>query len=220
MNLRFLSTPFRVILIYFLIITISALELHNEFISILPNNTIVLNCTVGSAFSQDFAGKSLLSGNYVYMFSNASVLPDGLGLTTAGRLSGRCEKEGNYSFGVTMTASGLVSTVVGATYRLMILPNTNQVLLPNAYVGIPYTARMTMNNRQQTGGTWVARGIPSWLNFDSMAQTVSGIPQVQGNFTFEIGYNSPGGYTETSFLLRVVPNLLSIIPKMIEVNVG
>lgn len=118
-----------------------------------------------------------------------------------------------------MNATGSNLAVVNVTYGLAILPSAAQTVLPNAYVGIPYSAKMT-SNKQADNGIWSAKGIPGWLRFDSSTQTISGVPVSEGNSIFSIGYNSSSGYTETSFIIQTVPNSLTIIPRTIEIYYG
>lgn len=59
-------------------------------VTIVPNNSVKLNCTVGSPFSLQFSGRSILPGISNFRFNNVSNLPSGLSLTSSGLLSGTC----------------------------------------------------------------------------------------------------------------------------------
>lgn len=97
------------------------------------------------------------------------------------------------------------------SYRLTILPAVERFSLPNGFVGIPYSSRITLNQRG-SNGIWMRWNIPSWLIFNSATQIISGTPPSAGNYSFSIGYNSSIGLTNSSFILTILPNTLEIIP--------
>lgn len=75
-----------------------------------------------------------------------------------------------------MNANNNASLVTNSTYRYSIIANPNQISLPQAYIGIPYTAKVSLNI-QQPNGIWSAKNMPTWLSFNSSSQTIYGIPQ-------------------------------------------
>ena len=74
-----------------------------------------------------------------------------------------------------MNANGNSNLMTNSTYRFSIIANPNQIILPPAYIGIPYTAKVSLSV-QQPNGIWSAKNMPSWLSFNSSSQTIYGIP--------------------------------------------
>ena len=75
-----------------------------------------------------------------------------------------------------MNSNGNSNLLTNSTYSLSIIANSNQIILPEAYIGIPYTAKVSLNT-QQLNGIWSAKNMPTWLSFNSSSQTIYGIPE-------------------------------------------
>lgn len=146
--------------------------------------------TAGTTYSQAL---SAAGGTAPYTFAvTTGALPAGLGLSSAGVLSGTPTASGSFGFTVTATDSRNASPATGnRAYTLvvavpaLILPATT---LPGGASGQAYSA--TIN--QATGGvapyTYAvsAGALPDGIRLDSATGVLSGTPTVVGDYAFTL----------------------------------
>ena len=119
---------------------------------------------------------------------SAGSLPSGVTLNAAtGVISGTPGAEGSFSFTVTATSSGVSTTKAFGFSVYAPLTIVSTPARRNAIVGAVYSDRLVA-----TGGPlpaiWTLAGgsFPAGITFDAATATVSGVPSVEGTFTFSV----------------------------------
>ncbi|MBI4811173.1 MAG: putative Ig domain-containing protein, partial [Ignavibacteriales bacterium] len=150
------------------------------------------NGTVGTPYSQTITASG---GTAPYSFNLTSgTLPNGLGLSSSGVLSGTPTEGGGFSF--TVTATDAQGCTGSKSYTLTIdCPTITLSSLPNGTVGIAYSQTITASNGTAPYTFAVTSGIvPSGLSLSSSG-VLSGTPTAVGNFTFTVTATDVQGCT-------------------------
>ncbi|MBI4548082.1 MAG: putative Ig domain-containing protein [Ignavibacteriae bacterium] len=150
------------------------------------------NGTVGSSYNQTITASG---GTAPYSFNLTSgTLPDGIGLSSSGILSGTPTETGSFTF--TITATDAQGCSGSKSYSLTIdCPVITLSSLSNGTVGIPYSQTITASNGTPpytfsvTGGT-----LPTGLSLSSSG-VLSGTPTTEGTFTFTVTATDAQGCT-------------------------
>lgn len=161
---------------------------------------------IGTAYSQTLQA----SGGVLpltWNLSGAAPLPPGLGLSSAGVISGTPTANGTYPFSVTVTDS----TQNTVTKALVIVIGTalsiTTATLPNAAIGINYSQTL-----QATGGapafTWSATGLPPGLTLDAATGTLSGTPTAVGPQAISVTVTDTAQGTATARLTLTIDTLV------------
>ncbi|WP_263282059.1 beta strand repeat-containing protein [Leifsonia sp. ZF2019] len=164
---------------------------------------------VDSTYSYSFAANSNNGGNVTYAVKSGS-LPDGLGLTLNGTLSGTPTTAGSFQFTVTATNSAgstdsgviTVKIVAGAPTFSAKTPSTT------ATVGEAYSTYSFTAVSHGGGAVSFAVGsgtLPTGLTLDS-GGSLHGTPSSAGSFTFSVdATNSVGSANSGDITITVVP---------------
>jgi hypothetical protein len=116
---------------------------------------------------------------------------------------------------VTITASSLANTGAKASINITVNPFVVATTsLPNATVGVPYTARLEV-----TGGvppvTWSisAGSLPGWANLDSSTGVISGTPDMAATSDFTVkavdSASTPASATQALSLIAAAPSTVN-----------
>ena len=146
----------------------------------------------GSAFLYGPISLNALSAPATF---SSSTLPAGLLLNTAnGNIGGIPTAEG--AFNVTLTVTNATGTDSKAI-TIVVQPPAPVITSPAAAAAVAGTAfSYTVTATPATGVTYVATGLPGWLNFDSSSGVLSGTPTVAGVATVSItATNTTGSAT-------------------------
>lgn len=163
-------------------------------------------------------------GTSVSWFLLEGSLPSGLNLTSTGRLQGTPAQEGTFSFTVEAAEEGLSSGVQnltltinnGGTGSISVTPNT----LPEASVGVPYTAALTAVGGVSPYAFQVISGRPSWLLVSGNGQ-ISGTPDAPGQHSMTVSvFDSEGADSTAVIALSVIESgpltVVSQIPAAVQ----
>jgi hypothetical protein len=157
------------------------------------------NATVGTAYSAGFAATG---GAAPYTWT-ATGTPPGLGLSSAGVLSGTPTASGPYTLSVTVTDSSRASAT--GSFALTVSPAALTITttsLPNGAVGVAYSAGFSA-----TGGvtpyTWSLGGLPAGLS-GSSSGAISGTPTAVAAATVTATVTDASGAKATTSLTLTV----------------
>ncbi|GAB3385469.1 hypothetical protein GCM10027432_18220 [Lysobacter fragariae] len=152
---------------------------------------------VGTAYSQALSASG---GSAPYTFTvTAGALPAGLGLSTAGVLSGTPTANGSFNFTVTATDSGGFTgsashTLVIAAATVTISPTT----LPGGIGGVAYDQFVSASGGIAPYSFWISNGtLPTGVGFDGGGH-LQGTPTTAGSFTFEVSASDSSGGTPST----------------------
>jgi hypothetical protein len=145
---------------------------------------------VGSTYTSTTLAATGGSGTgYTWSLANSTTLPAGMGLSSAGVISGKPTTAGTAPFTVMVTDSASNTT----TLALSIVVNpavsiSTATTLPAGYVGSAYSQTLAATGGSGTGFTWTVNGgstLPSGLNLSS-AGVLSGTPTASGTPSFTV----------------------------------
>ncbi|MCX6395743.1 MAG: putative Ig domain-containing protein [Propionibacteriales bacterium] len=163
--------------------------------------TTIPDGVTGSAYSVQFA-KTGLDG----IWELGGFLPEGLGFTPEGLLSGTPTETGDFGFAVTFTEDE--TGVVAKRYFLLHVqapgsPTITTASLPNGAIGTAYSATLAAN---PTGGTWAVTtgSLPVGLSLNPTTGAITGTPVVAENAQFIVTYTQ-GSTQNTKYLTLTVP---------------
>lgn len=138
---------------------------------------------------------SATGGTKPYTFA-ATGLPDGLGMSAAGAVSGTPTTAGTFT--VTASVTDAASGAARQTYTIKIAPPAlviSTASAPNGTVGSPYSASFSATGGAQPY-SFTATGQPSTLTM-SASGTLSGTPAAPGSFTVVVTVKDGNGTTAT-----------------------
>jgi len=180
----------------------SATQVVNNFTVLAA---LTLTCTapssgvVGSSYS---ANCNAAGGTSPYTYAKASgSLPGGLALnTTNGAITGTLSAAGTFTFTVSVTDTGNpAQTAASQSITVTAIPvlTISTTSLPNAIVGVPYSASCSA-----TGGTTPytfvtsAGSLPGGLALNATNCAITGTPTASGPFNFAIKVSDSGTPTQ------------------------
>ncbi len=177
--------------------------------------TITTSALPGGAVGRPYPGTTLQAqgGSTPYAWS-ATGLPPGLGLSSAGMVSGTPASAGSFSITVTVKDGSSPRQTDSTTLPLTVTsgPTIVPVALPGGVVGHAYPGATL----QAQGGTapysWSATGLPPGLSLTS-AGVLSGTPASAGSFNITVTVtddSSPRQTDSTTLPLTVTPGLTII----------
>jgi hypothetical protein len=183
--------------------------------SISVTTTSLPNATAGVPYSQALQAAGG-TGALTWKLTGGA-LPAGITLGTDGTISGTTAVAGPATFSVSVTDSSSPAQTAQATLTLTVTVAALTITttsLPNAMVGVPYSAALTA-----TGGTppysWsiVSGRLPGGFTFDATG-VIGGAPQFTdpANITFRVtDSSSPAKTTNASFNLDILPVSFAIL---------
>ena len=157
-----------------------------------PAPTSLKDATVGKSYSA-----SLKATGKTPITWTASSLPDGLSLSSAGKLSGKATTAGTYSVTFTATNSGGSATTTLSLEVSDVAPKI-KVSNKSGTVAKPYSLKFSLS--AGTGAiTWTLTGdLPDGLSFDSDEHVISGEPTETWSKNITVtAENSAGKATKT-----------------------
>ena len=177
-----------------------SIRINSSVLSI--NTTTLPNGSLGVFYNQPV---SITGGVLPYSISIVSgAVPQGLGFSTSGVVSGTPTAMGTANFAVRVTdalnsvAQGIVSLTIGAAQF-----SINPVPLPTAQVGSTYSANVTATAGTSPYVLTILSGIlPQGINFSNGSFT--GVPTVSGNYPLTIQARDATNATVTANFTLVV----------------
>jgi hypothetical protein len=182
-------------------------------------NPSVRPATVGQPYTDTLATKQVVSLNpltgpdvQATWSLQSGALPPGITLSTSGVLSGTPTSEGSYQFVVTAQNGSPLDT---ETYTLAVRQPVSvkspfgSVRRPSSEVGIRFGKAFTATGGSGTY-TWalVSGALPSGVALDATRGTITGTPQMAGNFAFALtATDSEGRVANASASLTVARRL-------------
>jgi hypothetical protein len=165
------------------------------------------DATAGFVYSASLTGSG---GNSPYTFSDGAGLPTGMTLAADGTISGTTLLNGNFTFNVTVTDSTTPGATHSQSYTLNVVLPVLTLLptgLTDAMTDAPYSVTFSATNGiapytfSHTGGV-----LPTGLIFDAATATLSGVPTVDGVYTFTIGVtDTTTATTDRTYTMTVSP---------------
>lgn len=160
-----------------------------------------------------------VGGTSVSWFLLEGSLPSGLNLTSSGRLMGTPSQVGSYSFTVEAAEEGLTSGVAsytlnvnnGGSGNITVTPSS----LPDASVGVPFTASLNASGGVAPYAFQVIAGRPAWLLAAGNGQ-LSGTPDAPGEHSLTVSvFDSEGADSTAIIALRVIESgPLSVVTQL------
>jgi hypothetical protein len=184
-------------------LTVLVLGLGGAAVGALPASaaTVVVgpgslpNATVAQAYSTSFSASG---GTPPYTFAQtAGALPSGLGVSSAGVLSGTPTTSGTFTFTITATDSSSTDLSTGSrTYTLTVAAPTivvSPATLPSATQGSAYTQSLSASGGIAPYSFAVTAGsVPPGTSLTSTG-TLTGTPTAAGTYTFTVRADDQSG---------------------------
>jgi hypothetical protein len=156
--------------------------------------------SVGVAYSQSFSASGG-SGGYTW---SGSGLPQGLGLSTSGQISGTPASAGSFSVNVTVkdsaqnTASATFTLQVNSAFRI------TTTSLPNGIIGTTYSASLSVSGSVgNVAWSLTVGALPGGLSLASNG-AIAGTPTATGDSTFTVqAVDSSNSPVSASFTIHV-----------------
>jgi hypothetical protein len=159
----------------------------------------LLGGTMGTAYSQTLTASG---GTTPYSWSLAAgSLPTGLGLSSAGIISGTPTATGTSTF--TAQVSDSKNQVATKTFSLTILPPApviTSALTATATTGVAFTYQIVATNSPTSYG---ATGLPAGLSVNPLTGLITGSPTSSGSSSITIGATNSGGTGSAMMTLTV-----------------
>jgi len=167
---------------------------------------------VGSTYTSTTLAATGGSGTgYAWSLASGSAMPAGLGLSTAGVISGTPTTAGTTSATVVVTDSASNTANLGIS--IVVKPAvsiTTATTLPVAYVGTVYSQTLAATGGSGTGYTWTVTGgstLPAGLALSS-AGVLSGTPTATGTPSFTVTVTDSASNTASAtFSMTIDPGV-------------
>lgn len=199
-------------------LTVSANGEYSSAIASVPLDdfymaTALTNPVFGEAYSQTITAAG---GTPPYSFAVTSgTLPNGLGLSSDGVLSGTPASSGTFNF--TITAADVYGCANSAPYSFSIPCPTISVApatLPDGIEGAPYSTNVAgIGGSSPYTFSIVSGSLPNGLSLDPRSGIISGTPATGGTFNFTIEATDADnciGSTSCSIFICVPPTVYNI----------
>lgn len=168
---------------------------------------------VGSSYSQTLAATGGSGTGYTWAVASGSTLPAGLGLSSAGVLSGKPTAAGNPSFTITVTDSA--SNTASATFTMTIAAGitiSTPAALPTTFVGASYSQTLAASGGSGSGYTWAVTSgstLPAGLSL-STAGVLSGKATTAAVSSFSITVTDSASNTASATFSLTVSAAIGI----------
>jgi uncharacterized protein YhjY with autotransporter beta-barrel domain len=171
--------------------------------------------TAGLTYSQTITATGGV-GPYTFAVT-AGALPNGLGLSSVGALSGTTTTSGTFNF--TVTATDTYGQTASRAYTVVVAVPTitlNPATLPAGTAGTAYSQVLTITGGIAPYTVTLTGTLPTGLSFDTGTLTFSGTPTQSGTFNISVtATDSTGGTAATvtnNYTLTIAAPTLTLTP--------
>ena len=165
---------------------------------------IITSSLPSGVVNYPYSADLVASGDNVVWRKVSGDLPDGLALSSDGKISGTPTTAGTFAFtaeasGDIYTASRDFSIIINAASA----PSITTTSLPSDRTGTRYAATLEAAGTQPITWSIIAGSLPSGLELDGASGGISGTPSSSGNFAFTVNASNVAGSASRDLTITI-----------------